>query len=140
MMTNTKYHRVSPVEFVEVIALVPAMLKPFLTIYSAQEYKASKSACYLSEDKQSGYAITGENDLISVFSLPGAKQGQDAVKSAIENGAVTLDCMDGYLPRFYATFGFVEYSRAAWDEQYAPGDWDYERFGRPDIVFMRLAE
>ena len=137
MATGKAYRTAAPTEFKAAIALVPAHLRTFLSPYTAAEYEAKGAACYLSEDGRSGYALTSEADLISVFSLPGAGQGSAAIKSAIANGAQTLDCIDGYLPRFYAQFGFVECDRIAWDDQYAPEGWDYGRFGRPDIVFMR---
>lgn len=27
-----------------------------------------------------------------------------------------------------------------WNDKYAPDGWNYEKFGRPDIVFMKLEE
>ena len=43
--------------------------------------------------------------------------------------ARTLDCFDGFLPDFYAEFGFVEYKREPnWDPKGA------------DVVYMRRLE
>lgn len=124
-------------EFIKQIRQMPFALSVFLTPYTAEEYEEKGAVCYLSADKQSGYALTREYDLISVFSLPGANQGKAAIKSAVANGAQTLDCIGDFLATLYSKFGFVEYDRLAWDDQYAPENWDYELRGRPDIVFMR---
>ena len=51
------------------------------------------------------------------------------------------DCFDTVLPDMYADAGFVPVARLAWNDDYAPGGWDYQLFGtfnggRPDVVFM----
>ncbi len=33
-----------------------------------------------------------------------------------------------------------EAAGTAWDDAYAPPGWNYERYGRPDVVFMELME
>jgi hypothetical protein len=50
---------------------------------------------------------------------------------------VTLDCFDPYLPRLYNAYGFQAYDAWAFNDEYAPAGWDFEKFGRPDVVFMR---
>jgi len=62
---------------------------------------------FLNAEKSAGYALH-DGDLISVFSQPGGHQGAAIIKDAIKNGATTLDCFDGKLPKFYRTFGFRE--------------------------------
>lgn len=91
----------------------------------------------LSGDKTAGFALTAAGDLQNVFnngSIAGA--GKAAIVEAIARGARTLDCFDGHLPTLYGKFGFVEIHRVPWDDQYAPAGWDYNRYGRPDVVFM----
>ena len=69
--------------------------------------------CYLSEDKQTGYAIFG-GDLVSVFSLVRGR-GDAIMVDAIYNGAVTLDCfadlsgnvIGGQLFDLYSRHGFM---------------------------------
>jgi len=117
---------------------LPKHLKAFVTPHSAKDYRRLGAEVYMTRDGLAGYAITRDRDLISVFSLPGARRGAEVVADAIERGARSLDCIDGKLPEFYNRFGFKEYDRIAWDDKYAPKDWDYDRFGRPDIVYMRL--
>jgi hypothetical protein len=36
----------------------------------------------------------------------------------------------------YGEHMFVPTNKLSWDDQYAPKDWNYERFGRPDVVEM----
>lgn len=73
-----------------------------------------------------GYAIRPDGELVYVFStVPG--QGAAIVESALANGAVYLDCFEGYLPTFYGRHGFVEVSRVA---NWTPGE--------PDVVYMSL--
>jgi len=81
----------------------------------------------LSRDWQSGYGVTKDDELIGLFSLaPG--RGEAMVNEATGfDGATKLDCFDGFLPGFYARFGFVEYKREPnWTE------------GGPDVVYMKL--
>jgi hypothetical protein len=93
---------------------------------------------HLDETGKVGYIITGEKDLQGVFNNGGPPgSGSAAVRQAVADGAETLDCFDGKLPGIYGKLGFVETSRIAWDDQYAPKGWDYEKDGRPDVVFMR---
>jgi hypothetical protein len=110
----------------------------FLTPYSPEELKSHR--VFLS-DEGVGYALSPDNDLIGVFnnsSRPGA--GQEALIHGISNGAKTLDAIDGFLPKYYKKFGFVEKKRLTWDDKYAPKNWNYEKYGRPDIVFMEYPE
>ena len=34
--------------------------------------------------------------------------------------------------------GFVEVKRDPWDAAYKPDDWNEEKFGTPDVVYMEL--
>ncbi len=67
---------------------------------------------------------------------------EDAAKrvldEAIKNGGRKVKCFDGFLPEYYKLFGFKETKRVKWDEQLAPKKWDYDRLGRPDVVYMEL--
>jgi hypothetical protein len=92
---------------------------------------------FLSPDGKVGYALSPEGDLQNVFNNDGKGGGAGAVVHAIEQGAQTLDAFDGFLPKYYGQFGFVETSRVPWDEQYKPPGWNTARDGRPDVVFMR---
>lgn len=125
-------------DFINVRDSLPDELKPYVMSYTEEEYKEKGVRLFLSKSKKSGYGIDKDGDLISVFSLPGAKEGKKAIINACKNGAKKLDCFDGKLPNFYKEFGFQEYDRQKWDDQYAPNGWDYKERGRPDIVLMSL--
>jgi hypothetical protein len=79
---------------------------------------------FLNQDKNSGYALK-DGELVSVFAVTKGA-GDDIVRSAISNGATSLDCFDGYLPKFYARHGFKEVKREP--------NWTA---GGPDVVYMR---
>lgn len=87
--------------------------------------------------KDAGYAITPEEELVGLFNYSDIKGlGKELVIDAIAKGARTLNCFSGFLPKYYAQFGFVEIDRIKWDDQYAPKDWDYMTKGKPDIIYM----
>lgn len=75
----------------------------------------------------SGYAIRADGELVYVWSRPGSGLGDTLMRSALGNGAVYLDCFDGYLPTFYARHGFCEVARV---QNWTPGG--------PDVVYMSL--
>jgi hypothetical protein len=93
---------------------------------------------FLNDDRTVGYAISPDGDIQNVFNSGGPKgAGRLALFDAIENGGRTLDAYDGYLPKLYSQFGFKETGRLRFNRDYAPEGWDYERYGEPDVVFMR---
>lgn len=73
-----------------------------------------------------GYAVRADGELVFVFSTVKGR-GDEIVRSAIEAGAVYLDCFDGHLPTLYARHGFVEVARVP--------NWNPEG---PDVVYMSL--
>ncbi len=77
-------------------------------VHGVADYEGNKN--FLSKDGLSGFSITPDGDLISVFSM-GERGFLRTVKEAIsENGAKTLDCFDSPiqpLPKIYEkTLGF----------------------------------
>jgi hypothetical protein len=93
----------------------------------AAELDLAGASVFLTADANTGYAIKASGELVGVFSTIKGR-GDAIVSDAILNGANALDCFDGYLPGFYARFGFVETARVA---NWTPGE--------PDVVFMALA-
>ena len=110
----------------------------FVTQYTPDEYKEMGAKCYVAASGQSGYAVKPDGDIVSVFSRKGSGEGKHALISAIFNGGRKLDCFDGYLPTFYTQFGFQEYDRWSWDDQYSPPGWNKEKYDSPDVVLMKL--
>lgn len=81
---------------------------------------------FLADDLMSGFGIDRNGALIGVYSLIRGR-GEGLVTEAIKAGANKLDCFDGFLPDYYAQFGFEETERLP---NWTPGD--------PDVVFMAL--
>lgn len=108
----------------------------FLTQYSAKEL--SEFTVRKVSGLDAGYAIKPDGDIINVFNNTTHKgMGAVTVIDAIQNGGKKLDCLDGRLVDLYTSLGFKEYNRIPFDKQYAPVNWDYEKYGTPDIVFLR---
>jgi hypothetical protein len=96
------------------------------------------SDCYLTDDKKSGYSVADNGEICNLFSLIKGR-GKDLMLHAIQEGEGVLTFnFDGYLTTLYESFGFKVYDRAPWDETLAPEDWDYQSFGTPDVVWMKL--
>lgn len=96
----------------------------FLSDYTADELAKSGKRIFLHEDGENGFLVDN-GDLQNLFSTN--RKGSRSVLLAIEQGAKTLDCFDGFLPGYYSGFGFKEYKREA---NWTPGG--------PDVVFMRM--
>ena len=97
--------------------------------------------CYASETGLYGMAIAKDGDIVSVFKNPDSQEKGVAdilIGFAKEKGGKKLDCFDGFLSKLYSKFGFKEKERLAWDDQYAPKNWNYERDGRPDVIMIEL--
>jgi len=131
-------NKVAPSEFKKSINLMPPDKKPFLTNYSEAEYANMQ----LSLDKSGtmGYALKPDGDLVSVFNQGKIKgAGAEMVLEAMDKGAKKLDCFDGFLStNFYRDkLGWkpTGYSDK-WNEMYAPKNWDYKKYGTPDVVYM----
>jgi hypothetical protein len=83
----------------------------------------------------SGVAIAPDGDDQNLFRLPGVPKGMGAraLLQAIEFGGRTLDCYDGVLPDYYATFGFIETARVRFDPRFAHGVFA----DCPDVIYMQ---
>lgn len=128
--------RVPPEGFISARERTPH--KAFLTPYTAEEMRDWR--CYLTEDGV-GFALTPEGDLVGLINNSGRKEAcADAVVWAIREGARTCDCVAGFLDQWYPLFGFSESHRFHWDDELAPRGWDYERYGRNDVVFFRFPD
>lgn len=96
---------------------------------------------YLSHCGTAGYHIQlPYGEIGGVFNLgirPGI--GADAVRHAIDNGGFCLDCYEGFLPGYYARFGFRECGRFPFDPTMAPYPWDRAN-GTPDVIYMSLTD
>ncbi len=109
--------------------------KEFLSPKSIDELRGSR--VYTTNNGRTGYLLTEDGDFGSLLNNSDVKgAGQAAILDAIQKGAMTLDAYDGHLPETYRKFGFEPVARVEFDERFAPKDWDYEKYGRPDIIHM----
>ena len=108
----------------------------FVTQHEIEDY--AKMRTFLNDDGTVGVAVKDDGDIVSVFKNKKNKS-KDAVSSilltALENGGTKLDNYDGVLSKMYLNHGFIPVARTAFVDEYAPSDWNYERDGRPDIIF-----
>ena len=117
----------------------------FLTHYTAKDLYKKGATTYQLKGYNIGYALCpdpedGEVDIISVHNNePNVHNIGDLMLTlAKENGGTKLDHFEGKLSDIYKRNGFKEYDRYQWDDQYAPKDWDYQRYGRPDVVMRKI--
>lgn len=112
---------------------------PFLTYLGESDLEGSRLYLSIQHKGLVGYAIDSNNELFGLFNNSGIKGlGKSAILDAIKNGADSLFCFDGYLPKLYIQFGFVITKTALWDETLAPQNWNYSKYGRPNVVWMKL--
>lgn len=128
---------VSPSEFILKRDLLDPFLFAFLTPHTEDYYVNKNTKLFLSKDLTSGFGINPDGELVSVFSLEKSR-GNILVKKALEEGAAYLSCTGDKLLELYSSFGFSPTEVIQWDNVLAPNNWDYERFGTPNIYQMRL--
>lgn len=90
-----------------------------------------------------GFAITTNQELKGLFSLEKAKGANIFIrqmriaKTFKTSNILKLNCIGEFLREFYESFGFEVYNVARWDERLAPKNWNTERFGVPNIYYMK---
>jgi hypothetical protein len=128
---------VNPEEFIRLRDKLKPELFAFLTPHTETDYTAKGTRLFLSEDMQSGFGINPDGELISVFALERSR-GRILVAEAMQQGAKYLSCMGDHLLEMYSEFGFGPVKVLKWDNRFAPNNWNYERFGTPNIYDMKL--
>lgn len=120
------------------ISLYKSSRDEFLTPYTEEELKEHFTT-YKLKDFDAGFAIKDDGDITSVHNNTGIKGlGGKLIEKAKELGGTKLDHFAGYLDDFYKNLGFEEYDRWTWNDEYAPKNWKYDEYGRPDVVLRRL--
>lgn len=119
------------------IQLAESSRPGFLEQKTIQQIKDMKT--FTSKDGKVGYGITKEGELVSVFNNSGKKGLLKIIMpEAILNGATSLDAYEGYLSGRYEEFGFEIVETIPWDDKFAPKGWDFDKYGRPNVVKMKL--
>lgn len=125
-------------EFIDQRDKLPTALRAFLTPHSPDDYIKMEADLYLSDTKSSGFGVKPDGELISVFSLPGTKEGDKAVEAAKKAGAKKLDCLGEDLRKFYEKHGFEVKAYKPWNNEFRPDGWDEEDYGLPEVYHMEL--
>ena len=130
--TGVRPVKVSTAAFVEAITAAHSVRKGSVTageMLSPPDPKYLRpSHKFLAAGGKAGFVISREGDLQQVFNASDEKGiGAHLIRHAIDKGARTLDCFDGFLPSYYSRFGFEEVGREA---NWTPGG--------PDVVYMAL--
>jgi hypothetical protein len=134
------FSKVNPEEFLKTVdnfrnssEMASANIHP----YSIDDYK--NMITKLSQDKNTGYALKNDGELVSVFSKQKGR-GSDLVNDAVNSGAKKLDAYDinGKLPELYGDAGFKEISRSPFNPEYADKTNSMLMSNKPDFVEMSL--
>ena len=127
-------------EFRRNMELVKTEHRAFLDWYSWQEYKAKGIRVFMDKDGYTGFGLTKDNTLVTLWCRADAPKGIGgrSIAEAIRRGCTNLECFDGKLPKIYGQFGFKEVARYPWNPEYAPKGWLVDKFGKPDYLEMRL--
>ena len=115
----------------------------FVDAQSPEALAEKGAIMVLSENGLAGAAVgTVGNEKGNIFGV--FKNGRSRAKKAsasliiqaIAQGGNKLDCYDGNLRNLYAKVGMVPVARVAWNDAFHEDDgWNYDRDGRPDVVF-----
>ena len=108
----------------------------FVTLHDKKEYENMK--LLLTNDKKAGIAITNDNNIVSVFKGESEKKNMvtTLLPAAIELGGNKLDNYNSEkLFDIYSLYGFIPVAKVKFDPNYAQADWDYNKYGQPDILF-----
>jgi predicted ABC-type ATPase len=138
--------RAEPQEFVAQLGkAIKGKHGEFLSPATEKVIIKEKTLTFLSPDGKAGYALTQEGDFRHAFNMSDRPNTGpkllDHVKAQVAEGeTLTLDAFEGVLTDLYEKNGFIEVSRMKWDDAYAPKNWNYERFGRPDVVNMEYTK
>ena len=93
-----------------------------------------------------GFAVRFDGYLTGLFSKKkgyGIKLFEERLKLSKRynlniNNRLTLFCTGDKLKELYSEFGFEVYNVIEWNDDYAPKNWDYDSFGRPNLYEMEL--
>lgn len=112
--------------------------KNHLSWHSAEEFADAGAQMFLTKDGKTGVAVWPNGNITSVFNSNKSKGGSSTnlMLTAIAMGGNQLDCTGDALLQRYALYGFIPTGKIAFVDEYAAPDWDYAKFGRPDIYFF----
>ncbi|MEG1997825.1 MAG: hypothetical protein RR051_05225, partial [Clostridiales bacterium] len=110
----------------------------YVSPHTAQELTESGAQTFLAADGLAGVAVWPGGNIGAVFKngqLKTKDTADDLVLTALSNGGNKLDNFDGNLSNMYSKYGFIPVAKVAFNPEYAPEGWNYEKFGQPDVIF-----
>jgi hypothetical protein len=114
-----------------------------LTIPTYGELKQavkSGSSVHTVAGGKAGYVLSKEGDIQKLFNNSNMKGiGKELVMDAIVRGGRTLDCFDGFLPKYYKKFGFEVTGRDKFNPKFSSPHWNTKEHGKPDVVYMKMS-
>ena len=109
----------------------------FLILYIIKELDSCE--LYIATGGGVGFGLTPEGDIFNLFNNTGKKFcGSEALDFAKTKGGRKVFCFDGFLTRYYEKHGFRVITRVKWLKNLAPDNWNYEKYGKPDIIWLTL--
>jgi hypothetical protein len=108
--------------------------QPVQAAFLDHDVDYDQHTCLVADSGLGGVVVKDDGELSNLFAMD--CDGAALVEAAIDIGADHLNCFDTGLVEYYERFGFVEVDRVEWDESLEPAEWDYDEYGRPDVVFM----
>jgi hypothetical protein len=115
----------------------------FLSDLDQTFFEGDNVRVFTALDGKVGGALTyhedGRVEIGSLFADPDAPDGagRDMLRYLMqEQDGNWLSNFDGPLTEFYIEEGFTVVSRSPWNFDFAPADWNYEKFGTPDYIEM----
>lgn len=105
-----------------------------LTEYTEDQYKFMR--LFLSKDLDAGFALDNSY-IISVFSRSRFLHINHLLAKATDEGGTRLDTYDGALVEKIKKLGFGEVGRMEFDPSQSDPEWNTQKYGYPDIVFLQ---
>jgi len=141
--------------YAESMNLLPENMRKFVTVLSPEEIQQGMKDGnrYYMTDQGAGFAIGADGEFMGVFNAgPERGMAPEMVRQSIEEGATHLFAFDAdksasvvNLPELYGSVihngkQYQITERMPWNDEYAPENWNYDLYGRPEYVRMDLVE
>jgi len=142
------FGKVSPTKFLKSFkeAFTNNPRSAYVNHYTFAEIKAGKMTPMLSRDGKTGVLIhdhgDGRIEATALFNS-GNKSGSGLrlLKEAVDKYGVNyVECFGDFLKNTYGSVGFKVESTSPFDPQYAPSNWNYKAFGKPNYYTMRISQ
>ena len=86
-----------------------------------------------------GFALESDGNITNVFKNPKltteSNTEHEMLMQALSEGGNKLDSFSGFSKGLYTSHGFVPVAKTDFVEEFAPKDWNYDKDGKPPIVF-----